>query len=164
MRCPVCSHNDSRVIDSRIVRGGLAIRRRRECPACAGRFTSYETIEDIRPSVIKKDKIRDPFDRQKLIKGIERACQKRPVSRDDIEAFVDGFEAQLVSSGRREIPGREIGEAVMIFLRKRDKVAYVRFASVYRDFEDVGDFVQTVQNLANDTGASKIVSSKPNKS
>ena len=161
MRCPVCSHNDSRVIDSRIVRGGLAIRRRRECPSCEGRFTSYETIEDIRPSVIKKDKIREPFDRLKLIIGIERACQKRPVSRDDIEAFVDGFEAKLVSSGRREIPGREIGEEVMVFLRKRDKVAYVRFASVYRDFEDVGDFVQTVKSLAKDTGAFQAVKKKP---
>jgi len=148
MRCPFCQHPDSRVRDSRNVREGLAIRRRRECPSCNERFTSYETIEDVRPSVVKKDKQRVPFDRSKLASGIERACQNRPVSRDDIAAFVDRIEARLQSSGQREIPSRELGDKVMEFLKQRDKVAYVRFASVYRSFEDVGDFVETVRDLS----------------
>lgn len=148
MRCPFCQHPDSRVRDSRMVREGLAIRRRRECPKCNERFTSYETVEDVRPSVIKKDKQRVPFNRNKLASGIERACQNRPVSIDDIAAFVDRIEARLQASGQREIPSRELGDKVMEFLKQRDKVAYVRFASVYRSFEDVGEFVETVRDLS----------------
>lgn len=148
MRCPFCQHPDSRVRDSRMVREGLAIRRRRECPECSERFTSYETVEDVRPSVVKKDKQRVPFNRSKLASGIERACQNRPVSRDDIAAFVDRIEARLQASGQREINSRELGDKVMEFLKQRDKVAYVRFASVYRSFEDVGEFVETVRGLS----------------
>ncbi len=150
MRCPFCNHSDSRVIDSRIVREGLAIRRRRSCPSCTSRFTSYETIEDVRPSVIKKTKLRESFDRAKLRGGIERACQKRPISRDDIEGFLDHVESTLIANGRREIPAKELGGMVMEFLRDRDEVAYVRFASVYLSFEAIGDFVETVRDLTDE--------------
>ena len=116
MRCPFCDHQSSRVVDSRNARENLAIRRRRECESCKERFTTYEEGEDVQPSVIKKDKTRQPFDRQKLQAGLERACEKRPVSRDDTTAFLDRLEASLRSSGRREIPTREIGEEIFDLL------------------------------------------------
>ena len=147
MRCPFCNHPESRVVDSRLAREGLAIRRRRECLDCESRFTTYEVIEDVRPYVIKKDQRRVPFDRNKLVGGLERACEKRPIHPEDIISFVDRIEATLRASPPHEIETREIGELTMRFLRERDSVSYVRFASVYRSFEDAGEFVQTVQNL-----------------
>ena len=147
MRCPFCQHSASRVVDSRTVREGLAIRRRRECEACVERFTTYETLDAAQPTVVKKAGGRERFDREKLVSGIVRACEKRDVSTDDIDIFADRLLAGLLASGRREIPSREIGEAVIAFLREQDPVAYVRYASVYRSFQDAGDFVDTVRDL-----------------
>jgi transcriptional repressor NrdR len=147
MRCPYCAKSRDRVVDSRESRDGATIRRRRECLACGRRFTSYEQIEDIPYMVIKSDGSRQEFNRKKLLAGLLKACEKRPISAKQLEAVVDAVEARLHDAAEREITTREIGESVMERLRELDPVAYVRFASVYRRFEDVGAFMQEVQAL-----------------
>ncbi len=145
MRCPFCDHEESKVIDSRPT--GLSIRRRRECLQCGKRFTTYEKVENIPIMVIKKDKSRQPFDREKLLNGLIRACSKRPVSLHELEKIVDDVEAIVYNSLEREVSSNEIGELIMSRLKKLDEVAYVRFASVYRQFKDVNTFVAEVNDL-----------------
>jgi len=147
MRCPYCAENDNRVVDSRLSKDGQAIRRRRECNACGRRFTTYEKVEEVLPMVIKRDGRREAFDREKILGGITRACQKRPVSADQIRDFVDSLETYFQELGRREIPSSAIGEKVIAKLKDWDEVAYVRFASVYRKFQDVTDFMKEVTEL-----------------
>ena len=148
MRCPFCNDLEDKVIDSRQSRDGDVIRRRRECLKCEGRFTSYERIEDILPHIIKKDDRREPFDRQKILQGIERACEKRPISIDDIESLVSRIEKHIQSIGEKEIPSSIIGEQIMAGLKEIDEVAYVRFASVYRQFKDIKEFIQEIKDIA----------------
>lgn len=148
MRCPYCGHLEDRVVDSREAQEGQATRRRRECLACARRFTTYERIEEVLPLVVKKDGRREAFDRAKIVEGVATACQKRPVSAEQVEALVAGVERQLQELGEREIRTEVIGEAVMQRLRVLDEVAYVRFASVYRAFRDVGEFMAELEGLA----------------
>lgn len=152
MRCPHCGHLQDRVVDSREAQDGLATRRRRECLGCARRFTTYERIEEILPQVVKKDGRREAFDRAKIVEGVAIACQKRPVSAEQIETLVSGVERQLQEMGEREIRTTVIGEAVMQRLRALDEVAYVRFASVYRAFRDVSEFMAELEGLARKGG------------
>jgi len=147
MRCPFCSHDEDKVIDSRPSDEGSAIRRRRECIACGARFTTYEKIENLPLLVIKKDGTREPFDREKLMSGIMKSCQKRPVTTTQIEELVSSIEAQTQNSLKREISSREIGEMVMEGLKNIDEVAYVRFASVYRQFKDVNSFLEELNQM-----------------
>jgi transcriptional repressor NrdR len=147
MRCPWCGHPEDRVVDSREAQDGQVTRRRRECLSCARRFTTYERIEDVLPLVVKKDGRREAFDRTKIVDGVAIACQKRPVSAEQIEALVAGVERQLQEPGEREIRTAAVGEAVMLRLRRLDEVAYVRFASVYRAFRDVGEFMAELEGL-----------------
>jgi len=148
MKCPFCGHNEDKVIDSREGKEGAVIRRRRECLKCLKRFTSYERIEEAMPVVIKKDGRREGFDRRKILHGLEKACEKRPISVESREAAVDSIEKKLLSSGAREVPSSQIGEELMAALKELDKVAYVRFASVYRKFQDVNEFMQEVKALS----------------
>lgn len=152
MRCPYCGHLEDKVVDSREAGDGQATRRRRECLGCSRRFTTYERIEEILPSVVKKDGRREPFDRKKILEGLTRACQKRPVSAAQIEALISAVERHVQELGEKEVPSRVVGEAVMARLRELDPVAFVRFASVYRAFEDVGDFMSELQGLAGGKG------------
>lgn len=147
MRCPFCQELDSRVIDSRSCEDGLSIRRRRECVVCKRRFTSYERVEERPLLVIKKGGTRQPFDRNKLFNGISRACEKRPVSIEAIERIVAQIETDLRDTNEREISSMSIGEMVMDRLRSLDEVAYVRFASVYRQFTDINSFISTIDQL-----------------
>lgn len=147
MRCPYCQEADSRVIDSRSCEDGLSIRRRRECIVCKRRFTSYERVEERPLLVIKKGGTREPFDRNKLLNGIGRACEKRPVSIEAIEKAVAQIELDLRDANEREISSMTIGEMVMDRLRDLDEVAYVRFASVYRQFTDLNSFINTIDQL-----------------
>jgi transcriptional repressor NrdR len=147
MKCPFCPSQDNKVIDSRLSNQGAVIRRRRECLGCERRFTTYERVEEILPMVVKKDGRREAFDRQKIVSGIEIACRKRPVSLEQIEAVVDGIERRLQEMGEKEIPTTFIGETVMRELSRLDEVAYVRFASVYRSFKDVGEFMSELKEL-----------------
>ncbi len=147
MKCPFCNNLDSKVVDSRPDKGGSAIRRRRECEQCAKRFTTHERIEEMLPQVLKKDGRREPFDRMKIINGIVKACEKRPISKTDIELVVDRLETRLQESTEREISTTTIGEWVMKELHEMDEVAYVRFASVYRSFRDISEFMQELQEL-----------------
>jgi transcriptional repressor NrdR len=147
MKCPSCGQLDNKVIDSRLSEGGEATRRRRECVACGRRYTTYERLEEALPLIVKKDGRRESFDRRKLIQGLERACQKRPVSAQAREEVADAIERDLRESGEREIGSSEIGEKVMAHLRELDQVAYVRFASVYRQFDDIGEFLDELQRL-----------------
>jgi transcriptional repressor NrdR len=148
MRCPFCAHLEDRVVDSREAQDGQATRRRRECLACGRRFTTYERLDEVLPAVVKKDGRREAFDREKIVRGLKQACQKRPISAEQLEGLVAAVERQLQESGEKEVPSRVIGERVMARLRELDPVAYVRFASVYRAFEDVGDFMSELQGLA----------------
>jgi transcriptional repressor NrdR len=152
VRCPYCGHLEDKVVDSREAQEGLQTRRRRECLGCGRRFTTYERIEEILPQVVKKDGRRETFDRHKIEEGVKRACQKRPVSSEQIEALVAGVERKLAEAGEREIRSEVIGEAVMARLRELDEVAYVRFASVYRAFRDVGEFMSELEGLARKGG------------
>jgi transcriptional repressor NrdR len=152
MRCPACGHVEDKVVDSREAGDGQSTRRRRECLACARRFTTYERIEESLPSVVKKDGRREPFDRKKIVEGLTRACQKRPVSSAQVEALVSEVERQVQEMGEKEVQSRIIGETLMRRLRDLDPVAFVRFASVYRAFEDVGDFMSELQGLAGEKG------------
>lgn len=147
MKCPVCHYSETKVVDSRVTKDGTAIRRRRECLKCGYRFTTYERAEMQLPMVIKRDGRREPFSREKVIEGIRKACQKRPISMDQIESFVDELERELVATGEREVPSTMIGERVMEKLHEWDDVAYVRFASVYRQFQDVNEFIEQIQRL-----------------
>jgi transcriptional repressor NrdR len=147
VKCPFCSKAKDKVVDSRESGAGDSIRRRRECLECGRRFTSYERIEEIPYLVIKKDGRREAFDRSKLRAGIHRACEKRPVSAKALDALVEEIEQLVADSADRELPSSRIGERVMERLRELDKVAYVRFASVYREFEDVREFMAELQNL-----------------
>jgi transcriptional repressor NrdR len=155
VRCPWCGHLEDRVVDSREAQDGQATRRRRECLGCARRFTTYERIEDVLPQVVKKDGRREAFDRAKIVEGVATACQKRPVSAEEIEALVSAVEREVQELGEREIRTTAIGEAVMRRLRRLDEVAYVRFASVYRAFRDVGEFMSELETLAKKGGAGK---------
>ncbi len=147
MRCPFCGHPHDRVVDSREAQEGQVTRRRRECLGCGRRYTTYERVEDVMPSVVKKDGRREAFDRHKIVEGLKRACQKRPVSAEQIEELATSVERRVQEMGEKEIPSTVIGEALMEGLRALDPVAYVRFASVYREFRDVGDFVSTLEGL-----------------
>lgn len=147
MKCPFCNNLDSKVVDSRPDKGGSAIRRRRECEQCSKRFTTHERIEEILPQVCKKDGRREQFDRIKIINGIVKACEKRPISKAEIELLVDRLETRLQESTEREISTTTIGEWVMNELHGMDEVAYVRFASVYRSFRDISEFMQELQEL-----------------
>jgi transcriptional repressor NrdR len=147
MRCPFCRDLENRVVDSRLGKDGDAIRRRRHCEHCGRRFTTYERVEESLPMVVKKDGRREPFERGKIVSGLKRACEKRPVSVDAIEAVADRLERQLQESGEREVTSREIGETLMRELHELDAVAYVRFASVYRSFRDVHEFMRELEDL-----------------
>ena len=147
MKCPFCNNLDSKVVDSRPDKGGSAIRRRRECEQCGKRFTTSERIEEMLPQVCKKDGRREPFDRFKIINGIVKACEKRPISKANIELLVDRLETRLQESTEREISTTTIGEWVMKELHGMDEVAYVRFASVYRSFRDISEFMKELQEL-----------------
>ncbi len=148
MRCPFCGHLEDRVVDSREAQEGQVTRRRRECLSCKGRFTTYERIEEILPQVVKKDGRREAFDRRKIVEGVSTACEKRPVSAEAVEALVTAVERELAEMGEKEIRTTVIGESVMRRLRALDEVAYVRFASVYRAFRDVGEFMTELERLA----------------
>lgn len=150
MRCPFCGYEDSKVIDSRPTEEGVAIRRRRECIECGKRFTTYEKVESLPIIVIKKDKTREQFSREKLLAGLTRACEKRPVETQSLDMLVDKIESDLQNTLKREISTKEIGEKVMEGLRNIDEVAYVRFASVYRQFKDVNTFIAEVNKLLTD--------------
>jgi transcriptional repressor NrdR len=147
MRCPYCSHGEDKVVDSRSSKEGRAVRRRRECLRCGQRFTTYEYIENVSLTIIKNDQRREPYDRQKLMHGIVAACKKRPVSLKKIESIVDRIENQIEKSGKMEIPSSEIGKLVMMELYELDEVAYVRFASVYRKFKDISEFISEVKEM-----------------
>jgi transcriptional repressor NrdR len=148
MRCPRCSHQEDKVIDSRAARNGDAIRRRRMCAECGYRFTTYEEVVKAKLRVIKRDGRLEELDRRKLFSGIERACEKRPFNSEQIENLVDGIITDLENEYEREVPSDVIGEKVMSRLKELDEVAYVRFASVYRRFKDVGQFLHTIQGLS----------------
>jgi len=147
MKCPFCGHLENKVIDSRLSKDGGVIRRRRDCDECGRRFTTYERIEEVLPMVIKKDGRRELFDRGKLLGGLKRACEKRPVGVEDLERIVDKVEQSLQECGDREIPTSKIGETVMKELHELDEVAYVRFASVYRQFKDINQFMDELKDI-----------------
>ncbi|HWV37599.1 MAG TPA: transcriptional regulator NrdR [Vulgatibacter sp.] len=147
MKCPFCGELEDKVIDSRQSQEGTTIRRRRECVECHRRFTTYERVEEMLPLVLKKDGTRQPFDHQKILAGLQRACVKRPVTGEMLEEIVADVERVLQESGEKEVPSTSIGEAILERLRPLDDVAYVRFASVYRDFHDVSEFLQELSRL-----------------
>tara|TARA_B100000029_G_scaffold102805_1_gene93240 strand:+ start:157 stop:612 length:456 start_codon:yes stop_codon:yes gene_type:complete len=151
MHCPYCSYSDTKVIDSRLISEGLQTRRRRECPECGERFTTFESAELLMPKVIKqKNNTREPFNEQKLREGLYRSLEKRPVGDEEIEKLIEDIKKDIRASGEREVPSRLIGEAVMKNLRKIDEVAFIRFASVYRRFEDITEFSEEVEKLTKD--------------
>jgi transcriptional repressor NrdR len=147
MKCPFCAHVHDKVVDSRESKDGDAIRRRRQCLKCKRRFTSYERIDEIPSMVVKKDGRRERFDRQKVLSGILRACEKRPVSMSQLETIADNAESMVQESSEREVSTRVIGEMIMNELKNLDKVAYVRFASVYLDFKDIQEFMSELKDL-----------------
>ena len=147
MHCPFCGADDTKVIDSRLVAEGNQVRRRRQCLTCAERYTTYETAELVMPRIKKSDGGREPFNEDKLRSGIDRALEKRPVSREDVENAINRIKHKLRTTGERELPSRAVGEAVMAELRNMDGIAYIRFASVYRDFQDVQEFSEVVRDL-----------------
>ena len=151
MKCPYCAHLEDKVVDSRESKEGEVIRRRRECLGCGKRFTSYERIDQIPHMVVKKDGRREPFDREKVLAGLRRACEKRPVPTRTLESIVDRVEAMVQESPDREVPTGVVGEFLMERLRELDRVAFVRFASVYRDFKDVDQFMATLKGLLETT-------------
>ncbi len=153
MRCPYCSSIDNKVVDSRMGKEGDSIRRRRECLKCEGRFTTYERVEEILPPVIKKDGRREPFDRLKILSGLKKACEKRPVSVDVLERTVEEIEKSLQEKGLKEIPSSVIGEELMDRLHLLDEVAYVRFASVYRSFKDINEFMTELKDILSEKEA-----------
>jgi len=147
MKCPYCGHLENKVIDSRLNKEYTITRRRRACESCGSRFTTYERLEVTMPMLIKKDGRREAWDRHKVLEGIKKACEKRPVSMAQVEEFVDSLERDLQDMGEKEVPIRLLGERVMEGLRKMDEVAYVRFASVYRQFKDLSEFMDELKSL-----------------
>jgi transcriptional repressor NrdR len=147
MQCPYCREMDSRVVDSRLAAGGTVTWRRRECDACKRRFTTYERVEHTLPTVVKNDGQREPFDRQKVLRSLRIACNKRPVSADALEEHAEALERELAESGEKEVPSLVIGERVMGRLKTLDDVAYVRFASVYKSFRDIDEFMVEMSKL-----------------
>ncbi len=148
MRCPFCKTPDTRVTDTRLTDGGTTVRRRRECVKCNKRFTTYERPETaVRLTVIKKDGTRVPYEREKILAGLEKACYKRPVSEAELEALVDAVEEKILASHDKEVPSRVIGEEVIKQLKEIDEIAYVRFASVYHEFRDVGEFIEEARGI-----------------
>jgi len=152
MKCPYCGHFDNRVVDSRLNKEYTITRRRRLCDSCERRFTTYERLEVTMPMLVKKDGRREPWDRLKVVEGLKKACEKRPVSMSQIEEFVDQVERELQDMGEREIPITVIGEKVMDGLRQMDDVAYVRFASVYRQFKDLNEFMDELKGMLGGNG------------
>ena len=151
MHCPFCGATDTKVIDSRLVSEGNHVRRRRECVSCLERFTTYESAELVMPRIIKTDGVREPFNEDKLIAGLNKALEKRPVSIEKVEEAVNRIKANLRSTGEREVESRIVGEQVMKELRSLDEVAFVRFASVYRSFKDLNEFREEIDRLAKDS-------------
>ena len=147
MKCAYCGKINNKVIDSRLSKDGRTIRRRRECLECERRFTTYEKLEEVLPMVVKRDGRREPFSREKIIGGIKKACQKRPVSITVIEEFVDSLELYFQELGKKEIESTEVGEKVINSIREWDEVAYVRFASVYRQFKDINEFMDELEDI-----------------
>ena len=147
MKCPFCATDDTRVLDSRESNEGAVIRRRRECPQCKRRFTTYERVEELNPLVVKKDGRRESFDRDKLLQGLKKACEKRPVSVSQLEQLVTDIERRLQELGEKEVSSTSIGEEVMKRLPELDEVAYVRFASVYRSFRDIAEFMDELKDI-----------------
>ncbi len=156
MRCPFCHDVGNHVIDSRLSKDGHTIRRRRACEKCGRRFTTYERVEEVLPVVVKKDGRREAYDRQKVVAGLKKACEKRPVSTAAIEQAVDRIEQLLQERGEKEVPSTLIGEAAMRELHRLDQVAYVRFASVYREFKDVDEFMRELQRLMKDRRKARV--------
>jgi transcriptional repressor NrdR len=159
MKCPYCTEIDNKVIDSRLSKDGRTIRRRRECIKCGRRFTTYEKLEEVLPMVVKKDGRREPFSREKITDGIKKACQKRPISMTKIEEFVDSLELYFQELGKKEVESEEIGERVISALKEWDGVAYVRFASVYRQFKDINEFMEELEEVLKsrkDSGSSEL--------
>ena len=150
MRCPFCRCDNDKVIDSRAAEDGLAIRRRRECNDCGRRYTTYERLEELPIKVVKKDDVREPFDREKIARGLQKACWKRPISDEQINEVVGRIEGEVYSQYESEIESRQLGEIIMRHLQQLDQVAYVRFASVYREFADLDDFVAELQPMLRD--------------
>jgi transcriptional repressor NrdR len=147
MKCPYCFKIDNKVIDSRLSKDGRMIRRRRECIECGRRFTTYEKLEEVLPMIVKKDGRREPFNREKIIAGMQKACQKLPISITEVEEFVDSLELYFQEIGHKEIESKEIGERVINKLKEWDEVAYVRFASVYRQFKDINEFMAELEEI-----------------
>ncbi len=147
MKCPFCGNVEDKVIDSRTSREGNAIRRRRECLKCSKRFTSYERVEDIIPMVVKKDNRREPFERTKILAGLKKACEKRPIGMETLEGITDSIEKKLIGLSVKEVQSTWVGEEVMSSLKELDKVAFVRFASVYRQFKDINELMNEVKTL-----------------
>ena len=154
MRCPYCGELENKVIDSRMAKEGNTVRRRRQCMACNTRFTTYERVERLPLVLIKKDNRREPFDREKILMGMQRACEKRDISIHTLERFIDDLERELQELGEREVSASIVGERVMRKLHELDDVAYVRFASVYREFKDINDFMSELKDLSVRRGAS----------
>jgi transcriptional repressor NrdR len=162
MRCPFCKKTENKVIDSRLSHEGAVIRRRRECLDCSRRFTTYERVEEMLPLVVKKDGRREAFDREKILAGLKKAVEKRPVSAEQLEQVVLDIEQKLQEAGEKEVPSTSIGEHVMRALQKIDDVAYVRFASVYRSFRDVKEFMDELKDLLAERAADHgLVRKKP---
>jgi transcriptional repressor NrdR len=147
MKCPFCSHSETKVLDSRPTEDNTSIRRRRECINCLKRFTTYEKVEDIPVYVVKKDGTREPFDKRKILNGLLKSCEKRPVSISDIDKIADEVEKQIYNTMQQEVTTNLIGELIMARLKKLDDVAYVRFASVYRQFKDINTFMDELQKI-----------------
>ena len=152
MKCPACNHNESRVLDSRPIEDGASIKRRRECPVCGKRFTTYEVVDTVPIYVVKRNGKREFFDKHKLVMGIERACQKRPVNAEEIAAAI---ETELQNSIVEEISSKDIGEMVLARLKEIDTVSYIRFASVYREFQDIESFISEINSLEKRAGKRK---------
>ncbi len=155
MRCPFCQDPENKVIDSRESHEGAVIRRRRECLSCKRRFTTYERVEELNPLIVKKDGRREAFDRDKIVAGLKKACEKRPVSVEQLEAVVSDLERRLQESGEKEVTSQAIGEELMRRLQSLDEVAYVRFASVYRSFRDIAEFMAELKELLDDPAHAK---------
>jgi transcriptional repressor NrdR len=147
VKCPFCSHLESKVIDSRVSSAGDVTRRRRECEACVRRFTTYERVEEALPLVIKKDGRREPFDRQKVMTGLKKACEKRAVPLSTLEDVADKIERELLDLGEKEVSAQAVGERVMAHLKGLDGIAYIRFASVYRSFQDIGELMVELEKM-----------------
>lgn len=161
MRCPYCHVDNDRVLDTRSVEGGVQVRRKRVCSSCHRRFMTLEKIEQLSVRVVKREQSREPFDREKIRRGIERACSKRPITSSQIETCVQNVETEIYASFDSEIPADQIGEVVMRHLAKLDEVASIRFASVYREFDNANDFIQAISEIVDSTAKNAISENKP---